>query len=71
MRLGGSEDRHSPISEQFCKGLIQVVCENLDAFAASPTDLGRTSVVIHTIKAGVTRPSDTSSVQIHSLDGNI
>ena len=41
-----------PIPEELCKRLIEVVREYLDAFAASPTDLGRTSVVIHTIKTG-------------------
>ncbi len=39
-----------PIPDELRKRLIQVVPKNLDAFAASPTDLGRTSVVIHTIK---------------------
>ena len=38
------------IPEQLRKRQIEVVRENLDAFAASPTDLVRTSVVIHTIK---------------------
>ena len=45
-----------PIPDELCKRLIEVVRENLDAFAASPTDLGRTSVVIHTIKTGKVRP---------------
>ena len=45
-----------PISEQLRRRLIMVVREILDAFAAPPTDLGRTSVVIHTIKTGKTRP---------------
>ena len=45
-----------PIPDEFRKRLIEVVRENLDAFAASPTDLGRTSVVIHTIKTGEARP---------------
>ena len=44
------------IPEELRKRLIEVVRENLDAFAASPTDLGRTSVVIHTIKTGKARP---------------
>ena len=38
------------IDEQIRKQLIQVVKKNLDAFAGSPTDLGRTSVVVHTIR---------------------
>ena len=45
-----------PIPDELRKCLIEVVRENLDAFAASPTDLGRTSVVIHTIKTGEARP---------------
>ena len=45
-----------PIPDELCKRLIEVVRENLDAFAASPTDLGRTSIVIHTIKTGEARP---------------
>ncbi len=45
-----------PISEQLRKRLVQIVRENQDAFAASPTNLGRTSVVIHTIKTGEARP---------------
>ena len=44
------------ISEQLRRRLVQVIRKNLDAFAASPTDLGRTSVVIHTIKTGEARP---------------
>ena len=35
---------------------MEVVRENLDAFAASPSDLGHTSVVIHTMKTGEARP---------------
>ena len=45
-----------PNPDELCKRLIEVVRENLDAFAASPTDLGQTSVVIHTIKTGEARP---------------
>ena len=45
-----------PISEKLRRRLVQVVRENLDAFGASPTDLGRTSVVIHTIRTGEARP---------------
>ena len=45
-----------PIPDELSKRLIEVVRENLDAFAASPTDIGRTSVVIHTIKTGEARP---------------
>ena len=44
-----------PIPDKLRKRLIEVVRENLDAFAASPTNLGRTSVFIHTIKCGDTR----------------
>ena len=44
------------IPEELRKRLIEVVRENLDAFAASPTDLGRTTVVIHTIKTGEAHP---------------
>ena len=32
------------------------VRENIDAFAATPTDLGRTSMVIHIIKTGDAKP---------------
>ena len=45
-----------PISEQLRRRLIHVVRENRDAFAAFLTDLGRTSVVLHTIKTGEARP---------------
>ena len=45
-----------PIPEQVRKRLVKVVKENLDAFAASPIDLGRTSVVVHTIKTGDAKP---------------
>ena len=45
-----------PIEERTKQRLINVVKNNLDAFAASPTDLGRTSVVVHTIKTGEARP---------------
>ena len=44
------------IPEQVRKQLVEVVKENLDAFAGSPTDLGRTSVVVHTIKTGDAKP---------------
>ncbi len=44
------------IPDELCKRLIEVVQENLDAVAASPTDLCRTSVVIHTIKTKEARP---------------
>ena len=39
-----------PIHENLRQRLIEVVCNNLDVFAGSATDLGRTSVVVHTIK---------------------
>ena len=45
-----------PVSEVLRRRLVEVVRENIDAFAATPTDLGRTSVVIHTIKTGHARP---------------
>ena len=45
-----------PISESLRRRFICVVRSNLDAFAASPTDLGRTSVVVHTIKPGDAKP---------------
>ena len=45
-----------PIPENLRKRLIEVVRENLDAFAASPTDFGRTSVVCHTFKTGDAKP---------------
>ena len=45
-----------PIPDKLCKRLNEVVRENLDAFAASPTDLGLTLVVIQTIKTGEARP---------------
>ena len=44
------------ISESLHRRLICVVRDNLDTFAASPTDLGRTSVVVHTIKTGDANP---------------
>ena len=51
-----------PIPENLGTGLIVVVCINLKAFTGSPTDLGRTAVVVHTIK---TR-SKTISTQVAS-----
>ena len=45
-----------PIPEQVRKRLVEVVKENLNAFAASLTDLGHTSVVVHTIKTGNAKP---------------
>ncbi len=44
-----------PIPEELRKRLVEVVREILDAYAASKTDLGRISVVIHTIKTGKAR----------------
>lgn len=44
-----------PIIDNFRKRLVELVQENLDALAASPTDNCRTSVVIHTIKTGKAR----------------
>ena len=45
-----------PIPEQVRKRLVEVVKKNLGEFAASPTDLGRTSVVVHTIKTNAAKP---------------
>ena len=45
-----------PIQEPARKRLIEVVKSNLGAFAASSTDFGRTSVVMHTIKTGEAQP---------------
>ena len=45
-----------PIQDVVQKRLIAVVKSNLDAFAASNTDYGRTSVVMHTIKTGEAQP---------------
>ena len=44
------------IPEELRKRLIEVVRDNLDAIAASPTDLGKTTVMIHTIKTGGAQP---------------
>ena len=45
-----------PIPHELRKRLIEVDRENLDTCTAFPTDLGRTSVVFHTIKTGEARP---------------
>ena len=45
-----------PIPDHLRKRLVEVVRKNLDAFAACPMDLGRTSDVIHTIKTGEESP---------------
>jgi hypothetical protein len=45
-----------PISAEVKQQLIQVVTECLDAFAASNVDLGRTSVITHTLKTGEAKP---------------
>ena len=45
-----------PITEELRRRLVGVVKESLDAFAASPTDVGRTSVVVHTIRTGDALP---------------
>ena len=45
-----------PIPEQVRMQLVEVVKEKLDALEASPTDLGRTSMVEHTIKSGSAKP---------------
>ena len=44
------------ISELLRRRLISVVCSKFDAFAALPTDLGHTSVVVLTIKTGDAKP---------------
>ena len=36
--------------------MVKVIKENLVAFAASPTELGRTSVVVHTIETNAAKP---------------
>lgn len=45
-----------PVSELLRRRLADVVRENINAFAATPTNLGRTSVVIHTIKTYDAKP---------------
>ena len=45
-----------PVSEALRRRLVDVVRENIDAFAATPTDLGKTSVVIHTIRTSDAKP---------------
>ena len=45
-----------PIPEQVRKKLVEFVNQNFNAFAASPIDLGRTSVVVHSIKTGDAKP---------------
>ena len=45
-----------PISEVLRRRLFDVVRENIDAFAETPTDLGKTSVVIHTIRTSAAKP---------------
>ena len=45
-----------PDLEELRRRLVELVRENIDAFAATPTDLGRTSMVIYTIKTGDAKP---------------
>ena len=45
-----------PIPNQVRKRLVEVIKKNFNAFAASPIDLGNTSVVNHTIKIGKAKP---------------
>ena len=45
-----------PIPEHLRKRLIELVRKNLYTFAASITDLGHSSVDIHTIKTGEAHP---------------
>ena len=44
------------IPDEVRKRLVEVIKESLNAFAASPYDLGRTSMVVHTIKTGEAKP---------------
>ena len=44
------------ILEKVRKRLMEVVKENIKAFAASLTDFWRTSVMVHTIKTGNAKP---------------
>ena len=45
-----------PVSEVLRRRLVDMVRENIDAFAATSTDLGKTSVVIHTIQTSEAKP---------------
>ena len=45
-----------PVGQDVRKQLIEIVQQQLDAFAATPTDLGRTSVISHKIKTGEAQP---------------
>ena len=45
-----------PISEELPRRLVNLVREKIDAFAATPPDLERISVIIHTIKTGDSKP---------------
>ena len=45
-----------PVSEVLRRRLVDVVRENIDTFAATPTDLRKTSVVIHTIRTSDDKP---------------
>ena len=45
-----------PVLEELRRRLVEVVWKNIDGFAATFTDLGRTSMVIHTIQTGDAKP---------------
>ena len=45
-----------PVFEVLRRRLVDVVRENIDAFAATPTDLGKTSVIIHTVRTSDAKP---------------
>lgn len=45
-----------PIKDFQRQQLIDIVIWHLDAFAGFPKDLGRTAVVVHTIRTGDARP---------------
>ena len=45
-----------PVSEELRRRLVDVVRENINAFAETPTDLGNTPVVIHTIRTSDAKP---------------
>ena len=53
---GRSSSVNPTDQEQVRKQLVEVVKINLVAFAASQTDLGRTSVVVHTIQTNAANP---------------
>ena len=44
------------VSEEMKKAIVDIVKRRLDAFAATPTDLGRTKIIEHRIKTGEAQP---------------